>query len=122
MIHRVAGVLVVALVSAGGSGPLAPVPQNRRSPRSGLVVGGSKRSVAQPGQHGVGDRSHHLSVALATVAVARPSLHVRAIPALVELREAGIVPDLPGQTVSVDANTRPNRRPRVVLTARAPPA
>ena len=49
MIHRVAGVvLVVALVSAGGSEPFARVPQSRRSPRPRLVVGCGGSTVAEP--------------------------------------------------------------------------
>ncbi len=131
MIHRVASALLVAaLVSAGESDPFTRMPLNRRSLRQRELVGDLGRSVAESRQrysHApatntlVGDRHHHLSVAPAPVDVAHPSVRVGATPALVELREAGIVPDLPGQPVPVAANTRPDRQPRVVLAARAPP-
>ena len=130
VIYRVAGVLlVVALVSTGGSDPFARVPQNRRSPRPRLVVGGGGSSVAETQQHGhaagthsfEGDRPSYLSVTLATVTVAPPSLHIDASPALAELHGAGMVPELPGHPVSVAANTRPHRLPLVRLAARAPP-
>ena len=127
MIHRVASVLlVVALVLAGGSEPSRHMRQTRRSPRRELVGGAV---AAARHLHGyaagtntlVGDRHHHLSVPLATVAVAHPNVRVGATPALVGVWEARIVPDLPGQPVPVAANARPNRPPRVVLPARAPP-
>ena len=131
MSHRPAGVLlVVALVSAGGAGPFTHVAQNRQTPRP--RVRGAQRIVAElnavhlhryaPGTTTlISDRQHHPSVALATVASPRPSVRVAATPAVVEVWEAGIVPDLPGQPVPVAANTRPHRPPRVGLAARAPP-
>ena len=127
MIHLVVRVLlVVVLVLAGGSEPFTHMRQNRLSSRRELVGG----AVAAPGHlygHAAGmttlagDRHHHLSVTLATVAVTRPSVPVGATPALVGFVMAGIVPDFPAQPVPVAANTRPNRQPRVVLPARAPP-
>ena len=133
MTCRVVGVLlVVALVLARGSVPFAHVPPNRRSPWQRELVGGCQGSadeLARVHRHGqasgtttlVGDRRHHLSVALATVAVAHPSVRVGATFAVAEVWEAGIAPDFPDQPVPVAANTRPNRPPRVVLAARAPP-
>ena len=133
MNHRVASaLLVVALVLASGSALSAHVPPNRRSLRQRELLGDCQRGVneiARVHLHGqasgmttlVGDRHHHLSVALATVAVAHPNVRFGATPALVGVWEARIVPDLPGQPVPVAANARPNRPPRVVLPARAPP-
>ena len=133
MSPRPAGVLlVVALVLAGGAEPFTHGPLNRQTPRLRLRVRSAQRSVAEleavrldnyaPGTTTlVSDRRHYPSVALATVAGPRPSVRVAATPAVVEVREAGIVPDLPGQPVPVTANTRPNRPPRVGLAARAPP-
>ena len=133
MNHRVASaLLVVALVLASGSALSAHMPPNRRSLRQRELLGGCQCGVnefARVHLHGqasgtttlVGDRHHHLSVALATVAVAHPNVRVGATPALVGVWEARIVPDLPGQPVPVAANDRPNRPPRVVLPARAPP-
>ena len=130
MIHRVASaLLVVALLLAGGSDLFARVP--RRNPLL-RVTGGGGRSVDTAGcvhlqgqipstNTLVGDRHHPLSAALETVAVASASVRVGSTPALVGFVIAGIVPDLPGQAVPVAANTRPNRQPRVVLAARAPP-
>ena len=131
MIHRVASaLLVVALVSAGGSAPFAHAP--RPNPRQRAMRARCARSIdtAQcvhrqdrtPGPTTlVADRHHHLSVALATVSVSRPSVRVGATPALVGFVMAGIVPDLPVQPVPAAANTRPSRHPRIVLAARAPP-
>ena len=132
MIHRVACVLLVALVSAGGAEPFTHSPLNRQTPRLRLRVRGAQRSVAELEAvhlHNyalgtttlVSDRQHQPSVALATVAGPRLSVRAAATPAVVEGWEAGIVPDLPGQPVPVAANTRPNRPPRVGLAARAPP-
>ena len=129
MIHRVASVLLVlVLVSAGGSDPFARVPRRNQRPRvmprgAGRLV--DTAEIVRLRGHTlitntlVGDRHHHQ---LATVADVRPSVRVGATSALVEVGEAGVVPELPGQPVPVAANTRPNRPPRVVLSARAPPA
>ena len=132
MIHRVACVLLVALVSAGGAEPFTHSPLNRQTPRLRLRVRGAKRSVAQLEAvhlHNyalgtttlVSDRQHQPSVALATVAVAHCNVRVGASPSVVGVWGPRIVPDLPGQPVPVAANARPNRPPRVVLAARAPP-
>ncbi len=129
MIHRVASVLLVmALVWAGGSVASAQVPRTNRRPRQ--PVGCCERSLCEAGHlRGnaadattlVGGRRHHSSVTLATVAVTRPSVRVGATPALVGFSMAGIVPDFWAQPLPVATNTRPVRRPRVVLPARAPP-
>ena len=131
LFRRVVPVLLaVALVSAGGLIPSARAPLTRRIPRQRELVERGRASVEEfvrlDGQALgtstlVGDRHHHLSAALETVAVARASVRVGATLALVELREAGVAPDPPGQPVPVAANTRPSRQPRVVLAARAPP-
>ena len=132
MIHRVASVLLIlVLAAAAEAAPFAHVRVSRRStPRPRLLVGGAERRVDAPVHlygHApgtntlVGDRHRHLSVAQLDDAVARPSVRVGATPALVEVWEARIVPDLPGRAVPVAANARPNRPPRVALAARAPP-
>ena len=125
MTHRVASVLlVVALVSAGGL-PVRHVRSNNRPPRQQRLVRVEEPEAVHLQGHAlrtntlVGDRHHHQ---LATDADVRPSVRVGATSALVEVGEAGVVPELPGQPVPVAANTRPNRPPRVVLSARAPPA
>ena len=125
MTHRVTSVLlVVALVSSGGL-PVSHVRSNKRPPRQQRLVKVEEPAAVHPQGHApgtntlVGDRLHHQ---LATVADVRPSVRVGATSALVEVGEAGVVPELPGQPVTVAANTRPNRPPRVVLSARAPPA
>ena len=129
-IHRVGGaLLVVALVSTGGSGPLAHVPLNQRVLRPRLVVGGGATCVVEPDRHGqapgtnalVRNRYQQRSIAPTTGAVARAGLSVATTPALVELWEARIAPDLPGQPVPVATSTAPNPHLSVVLGARAPP-
>ncbi|MCH8991660.1 MAG: hypothetical protein IIA44_07935 [Acidobacteria bacterium] len=133
MIHRVARVLlVVALGSTAGSAPFAHVPMHRRSPQQRVLVRRGAHRDAEPALvhldgHApgtntlVGDRHRHLSVGQLDDAVARPSGRVGATSALVEVWEARVVPDLPGRAVPVAANARPNRPPRGVLAARAPP-
>ena len=131
MIHRVTGVLlVVTLVVAGGLAPFTHMPRNRRSPRQRLLVGLGESRVAKPvhpqghvpgTNTSVGDRHHHRSVAQPDDAVARSRVRVGTTPAVVEVWEAGIVPDLPARPVPVAVHARPNRPPPVVLAARAPP-
>lgn len=131
MIHRVAGaLLVVALVVAGGLAPFTHVPRNRRSPRQRVLVGRGASRVAEPvspqghapgTNTSVGDRHYHFSVAQPDDAVARPRVRVGTTPGVVEGWDAGIMPELPGRPVPVAVNARPNRPPRVVLAARAPP-
>ena len=144
MIHRVVRVLLVgALVSAGGSTPFAhvhPHGHGHGAPRAEEARAYSQSAYHQgQGAHWhltgrqaadtsgtntlVGARQHHASIALPTVAVERPSVGVGATPSLVEVWEAGIVPDppAPGRRVPVAANARPNSPLRIVLGARAPP-
>ena len=54
-------------------------------------------------------------------AVAGPSPRSGATPALVPVRESGIVLDLSAQPVPGAAGTLTNRQPGVVIVARAPP-
>lgn len=127
MTHRVASVLlVVALVSASGL-PVRHVRSNQRPPRQQRLVRVEEPEAVPLQGHApgtntlVGDRHRHLSVGQLDDAVARPSGRVGATSALVEVWEARVVPDLPGRAVPVAANARPNRPPRGVLAARAPP-
>ena len=131
MVHRVTSVLLaVAVVAAAGTLPSSHVPP--RNQRVRVMVRSAGRSLCTEARvhlHSyipgttilVGDRHHHPSVALAPID-AHSSVRVGATPALVGFVMAGIVPDLPGQPVPVAADTRPNRQPRIVLAARAPPA
>ena len=143
MIHRVAHLLVaVALVSASGSTPFAhvhPDGPHRAAPRATDAPDHShsghhqeqgahwhltgRQAADRPGSTTLdGDRHHHASVAVATVAVERPSVRGGPIPALAEVWENGVVPDPPSRPTPVAANARPNPPPRIVLAARAPPA
>ncbi len=118
MTHRVASVLlVVALVSIGGL-PVAHVRQNRPLRQRQLVRVNEVEGYASGTTTLVDNRHRHR---LVTIADVRPSVRGGATPALVEVGEAEVVPELPGQSVPVAANTRPSRPPRVVLSARAPP-
>ena len=152
MLHRVARVLlVVALVSVGGSAPLAHAhphghahsaarPEEARAhsrsahphrhphrhphhPGQGAHWHLTGRQPADtPGTHTLaGDRHHHAAVALATVAVERPSVRAGATPSMVEVRKAGTLPDPPGRLMPVAVNARPDPPPRIVLSARGPP-
>ena len=124
MTHRVPSVLlVVALVSASGV-PAAHVRQGRPLRQRQLVRVNEPEAVHLQGyalgtNTLVDNRHRHR---LVTVADVRPSVRVGAMSALVEVREAGVVLELPGQPVPVAANTRPTRPSHVVLSARAPPA
>ena len=121
MIHRVASVLLVlALVAA--SAPFAQMRVNRRrAPRQQLDAPVHLCAPATRTNTLVGERPPHRSVPQLDDAVARPSVRVSATPALVEVWEPRIVPDLPGRAVPVAANARPNRLQPVGLAARAPP-
>ena len=92
MNHRVASaLLVVALVLASGSALSAHMPPNRRSLRQRELLGGCQCGVnefARVHLHGqasgtttlVGDRHHHLSVALATVRSRIPTFVLARLP------------------------------------------
>lgn len=142
MLCRLAHVLlVVALVSAGGSAPFAHVHAHGHDPATPHADDAPAHNHAghRPGQGAHwhlntqqaadssgattlgNDPRHHAPVAVATVAVERPSDRGGATPALSEAWEAGIVPDLPGRPVPIDSNARPNPPPRLLLAARAPP-
>ena len=142
MLQRVAHLLlVVALVSAGGSAPFAHVHRHghdHTAPQPGEARAHShaahhqeqgahwhltgRQAADRPGTTTlVGDQHHHAAVAIAAVALQRPSVRDAATRALVEVWEAGIVPALQGRPVPVATNARPNPPPRVLLAARAPP-
>ena len=148
MVQRVAYVLlVVALVSAGGSAPFAhvhpqapdhtaPRPEKaRRDSHSAHRQGQRHRHAQGQGAHwhlterqaadGPGTTTrvgnpHHNSVAVSMVAVQRLSVGGNATPALADVWQPGTVPDSKGRPAPVAANARPNP-PRILLSARAPP-
>ena len=133
--------LVVALVSASGSAPFAHIhphghdhgavrlddAQARNQPAHHQGEGGhwhltGHHAADTPGTNTlVGDQHRPISVTLETNAIERPTVRIGTTPALVEVREAGIVPAPPARPVPVAANGRPNPPPRTVLGARAPP-
>jgi hypothetical protein len=133
--------LVVALVSSGGTAPFAHVHahgdvHDATQPDEAQAHGHTehhtdqgahwhlttRRAAAPPDTTAVvGMRYHHTQVAVATVAIERPGVRVGSTPALSEAWQVGIVPVLPGRPVPIDANARPNPPPRIVLAARAPP-
>ena len=122
MIHRVASVLLILALAAAASAPVTHGRVNRRRTARQRLDAAVHLYGHAPGTTTlVGDRRRHLSVAQLDDAVARPSVRVGTTPALVEVWEARIVPDLPGRAVPVAGNARPNRPSRVVLAARAPP-
>lgn len=139
MPQRVArGLLVVVLVSAGASAPLAHVHPAGHDHAALSPEGHSHAAHHQEqGAHWhltgrqvpdgpgiparVGNRHHHAAVAVATVAVERPSVRGGGTPALLEVWEGGTAPDGQGRSVPVAANARPNPPPRILLVARAPP-
>ena len=142
MIRRLAhALLVVALVSSGGTAPFAHMHAHgdvdvATQPDEAQPHGHSDhhtgpgahwhlttpQAAASPGATSlVGIRHHHTQVAVATVAIERPVVRVGGTPALSEAWQVGIVPDLPARPVPIDANARPNPPPRIVLAARAPP-
>ena len=152
MIERFAYVLlIVALVSAGGSAPFAHVhpqspdhtalqPDTAPQPEEARAHSHSahrhrhhqgqgahwhlrgRQAADGPATTLVGNRHHHpTTVAVATVAVERLGVRGGATPALADVWEAGTVPDPPGRPVPVAANARPNPPPRILLAARAPP-
>ena len=142
MLQRVAGLLlVIAVVSAGASAPFAHVHPRGHDHEALRLDDVPARGPAahhhDPGAHWhltggqaadtpgtsalVGNRHHHDSVALATVAVARPGIRVGAAPALVAVWEAAIAPDSAGRPVPIAATDRLTPPPRIGLAARAPP-
>lgn len=149
MFLRVAHVLlVVALVSAGGSAPFAhlhphsshhtaPPPDEARADSHSTHQQAHRHGQGQQGAHWhlrgrqaadgpatttlVGNPHQRASVAIPTVAEKRPGGDDGATPALADVWEAGTVPDPPGRPVPVAANARPNPPPRILLAARAPP-
>ena len=142
MFHHVAAMLlVVALTSAGGSASFAhihphghdhdaPLPEEAQAHNQSAHHRGQGAHWHLNGRHAAdspgtdtlaGDRHHHASVSFATVAVERSTVLVGATSALVEMREAGLVPAPPARPIPVAANTRLNPPPRVILAARAPP-
>ena len=152
MIERFAYVLlIVALVSAGGSAPFAHVhpqspdhtalqPDTAPQPEEARAHSQSAhrhRHHQGQGAHWhlrgrqaadgpatttlVGNPHQRASVAIPTVAEKRPGGDDGATPALADVWEAGTVPDPPGRPVPVAANARPNPPPRILLAARAPP-
>ena len=142
MLQRVTHLLlVVALVSAGGSAPFAHVHRhghNHAAPQPGEARAHNHAAHHQAqgahwhlaGHHAadrpgtttlVGDRHHHAAVAIVAVAVERPSVRGGATRALVEVWEAGIVPAPQSRPVPVATNARPNPPPCILFAARAPP-
>ena len=142
MFQRVAHVLlVVALVSAGGSAPFghvhppshhptAPQPEEAQAHHHAAHHQGQgvhwhltgRQAPDKPGTTTlVGNGHHHAAVAVATVAVDRPTVRGGATPGLAEVWEAGTVRVGQGRPVPIAANARPNPPPRILLVARAPP-
>lgn len=70
----------------------------------------------------LGESGRHVSVALAAVAVERPTASADAAPSLVRSRQAGIKPDQRGRHLSAQLSHLPNPPPRVGQSTRAPPA
>ena len=142
--------LVVALVSAGGSAPFAhvhPHGSHHTAPPPEEARADSHSAHQQRHRHAQGQGAHwHLSgrqaadgpatatlvpnahqnppvaVSVSMVAVERLGVRGGGTPALAEGWEAGTVPDPPGRPLAVAAKAGPNNPPpRLRLVARAPP-
>lgn len=147
-LHRVAhALLVVVLVSTGGSAPFAhvhaPAADHDRADHGaagphGVSVHGHDahhhgqdahwhlpvRLAAVPGDAAprVGATPHdHAAIPFPTVAEERPSTRAGATLALVVVWQADVAPPPIERPISVVATARSNPPPRLALGARAPP-
>ena len=147
-LHRVAhALLVVVLVSTGGSAPFAHVharvadhdraDHGAAGPHGVSVHGHDAHHHGQnahwhlPVRHAavagdaaprVGTTPHdHAAIPFPTVAEERPSTRAGATPALVVVWQADVAPPPIARPISVAATARSNPPPRLALGARAPP-
>ena len=149
-LHRVAhALLVVVLVSTGGSAPFAhvhaPAADHKSADHSAPGVHGASVHGHEAHQHHQGQDAHwhlpvrhaavagdaaprvgatphdHAAIPFPTVAEERPSTRAGATPALVVVWQADVAPPPIERPISVAATARSNPPPRLALGARAPP-
>ena len=124
MLDRAASVLLAwALVTASASAPFAhvhPQPSHVHGQGSHWHPDGDQ-TADRPSSAASGEHHHDSTVSLVTVGIERSGVRVGITPALIEMREARIVPDPLEGWAPVASNARPNPPPPRILAARAPP-